>query len=246
MSGLNAEQRGDMVERMLPKAAHLAVLVHGDGGPEDVREALAGLSEAEKNALIVVLAGLVDPDQPVGKALGWLDFNEHGAPIVPPWADRGSVRDLVPETAVEEGDPFDWVAVGRFVNGFGVDRLSDEEFLEAVRRCAARGMRCPDIDVLRRWPHKTTENWINRLRKRYTRHGREFPDLGLQKGRMLTEEEVIEIRERSAGGATDLELGMSFGMNSTAVGAICRGNSYPQYGGPIRQPRRVQHLEDAA
>jgi hypothetical protein len=227
---------------MLPTAAHLAVLVHGDGGPEDVQEVLAGLTDTEKNALIVVLAGLVDPDQPVGKALGWLDFNEHGSLTVPSWSEGGVVRDLAPEPAEEPVD-IDPVAVNRFVMGFRVGELSDEEFLEAVRQCAAAGMSCPDIDMLRRWPEKTTENWINRLRKRYSRGGRVFPDLGLPKNRVFTEEEVIAIRERSAAGAKDLELAMSFRTNAKTIGAICRGRSYAQYGGPIRAPRKVQRLK---
>lgn len=95
---LTPEQRGDLAEQMLPHAAHLAVLVHGDGGPEDVAEVLAGLDDTQKNALIVVLAGMVDPDQPVGKALGWCDFDEHGSLTVPvSWSERRSVRDLAPE-----------------------------------------------------------------------------------------------------------------------------------------------------
>jgi hypothetical protein len=243
VSGLSAQQRGDLAEQMLPTAAHLAVLVHGDGGPEDVAEVLAGLSDTQKNALIVVLAGLVDPEQPVGKALGWLDFNEHGALTVPSWSEAGAVRDLAPEPA-EAPELIDQVAVIRFVEGFRVGELSDEEFIEAVRQCAASGMSCPDIDALRRWPAKTTENWINRLRKRYSRSGRAFPDLGLPKGRVFTEEEVIAIRERSADGAKDLELALSFGTNTTTIGAICRGRSYAQYGGPIREPRKVQHLKE--
>lgn len=243
MSALSPEQRGDLAEQMLPTAAHLAVLVHGDGGPEDIAQALAGLDETQKNALIVVLAGLVDPEQPVGKALGWLDFNEHGALTVPAsWSEPRSVRDLAPDAdEAVDGDYVDQVAVTRFVRGFHVDDLTDAEFLEAVKQCAARGLSCADIDVLRRWERKTTENRVNRLRKQYQRSGREFPDLGL-KGRVLTEAEVIAIRERAAGGATDLEVAMSFGVNQKTVAEICRGKRYAQYGGPIREPKKVQHL----
>lgn len=244
MSTLTAAQRGDLAEEMLPVAAHLAVLVHGDGGPEDVAQVLEGLSEAQKNALLVVLAGLVDPDQPVGKALGWLDFNEHGNLTVPSWSEQRSVRDLAPETAEEPGDEdVDQVAVGRFVKGFYVDTLTDAEFLAAVQQCAALGMTCAGIDTLRRWPKKTTENWVNRLRKRYERAGREFPDLGLPKGRVFTEDEVIAIRERAAEGATDVEIAMSFDTSASVIGHICRGRRYPQYGGPIRKARSAKSLK---
>jgi hypothetical protein len=92
---MNARERGDLAEDMLPKACLLSVLIHGDGGPEDVAEVLAGLDETQKNALIVVLAGMVDPEQPVGKALGWVDFTENGDLAVPAsWSQSGSIRDL--------------------------------------------------------------------------------------------------------------------------------------------------------
>lgn len=244
MSALTPEQRGDLAEQMLPTAAHLAVLVHGDGGPEDVAEVLAGLDDTAKNALIVVLAGLVDPEQPVGKALGWLDFNEHGSLTVPAsWSEERSVRDLVPDVDEELGDDYvDQVAVTRFVRGFRVDGLTDAEFLEAVGQCVARGLTLADVDHLRGWPRKAAENWVNRLRKRYERAGREFPDLGLKK-RVFTEAEVVAMRERSAAGATDLELSMSFDVNRETVRSICRGKRYSQYGGPLRGPKKVQHLK---
>lgn len=237
MSTLTAQQRGDLAEQMLPVAAHLAVLVHGDGGPEDVREVLEGLDDTAKNALIVVLAGLVDPEQPVGKALGWLDFNEHGALTVPSWSEQTSVRDLAPEPAEDTDDDYvDQVAVAKFVKGFHVE-VNDTDFLAAVQQCAALGMTCPDIDSLRRWPKKTTENRLNRLKKRYQRSGRDFPDLGFAKGRSFTEAEVVAIREASAGGATDVLLAVQYDVNRETIRTIVRGQRYAQYGGPIRTVR---------
>jgi len=236
---MNAEQRGDLAEQMLPTAAHLAVLVHGDGGPEDVAEVLAGLDETQKNALIVVLAGLVDPEQPVGKALGWLDFNEHGTLTVPSWSEDRSVRELAPEADESLEDDFvDQAAVAKFVKGFRVE-VTDADFLAGVQACAALGMTLADVDALRRWPAKTAENWVNRLKKRYQRAGRIFPDLGLAKPRVFTEEEVLAIRERAAEGAPDLEIAMSVGTTANAVGQICRGRTYSQFGGPIRKPKRA-------
>jgi hypothetical protein len=243
MSTLSPEQRGDLAEQMLPVAAHLAVLVHGDGGPEDVAEALAGLDDMRKNALIVVLAGMVDPDQPVGKALGWLDFTEDGALTVPAWSEERSVRDLAPEPVEELDDDFvDQVAVAKFVEGFRVDTLTDAEFLEAVKRCVAAGMSLADVDQLRRWPAKTTANWVNRLRKQYQRSGKEFPSLAQPNLRTFTEQEVVAIRERSAAGASDRDIAMSYGTTRETVRSICRGQRYAQYGGPIREPKKVQHL----
>lgn len=243
MSGLTAQQRGDLAEQMLPVAAHLAVLVHGDGGPEDVAGVLAGLDPKQKDALLVVLAGLVDPEQPVGKALGWLDFNEHGSLTVPSWSEQRSVRDLAPEPADDLDDDYvDQVAVTKFVRGFRVD-VSDADFLAAVRECAALGMTCPDIDNLRRWPKKTTENWLNRLKKRHVRAGREWTDPGFAKGRAFTEEDVVTIREQSAAGATDVVLGVQYDVTRETIRAIVRGQRYAQYGGPIRKARSEASLK---
>jgi DNA-binding NarL/FixJ family response regulator len=244
MSSMSAEQRGDLAEQMLPTAAHLAVLVHGDGGPEDVRDVLDGLDDTQKNALIVVLAGLVDPEQPVGKALGWLDFNEHGALTVPAsWSEQSSVRDLAPENAEELDDDYvDPVAVIKFVRGFRVD-VTDAEFLAAVKQCVAMEMTLSDINNLRGWPAKTAENWVNRIRKQYQRSGRVFPSLARPSVRMFSEQDVVTIRQRSAAGASDVELGMSFDASRETIRAIVTGNRYPQYGGPIRQTRSAQSLK---
>jgi hypothetical protein len=222
---------------MLPVAANLAVLVHGEGGPEDVQEVLAGLTDQQRNALIVVLAGLVDPEQPLGKALGWLDYNEHGSLTVPSWSEERSVRDLVPEFVEELADDYiDPTAVNRFVKGFGVD-VTDAEFLAAVQKCVAMEMVLADVDKLRGWRDKTTENWVNRLRKQYQRSGRKFPSLAQPSLRVLTEEEVIAIREKSAEGATDMEVAMSFDVSSKTVSEVCRGKRYTQFGGPLRSVR---------
>lgn len=236
MSTLNAQQRGDLAEQMLPVAANLAVLVHGDGGPEDVAQVLASLDQRQKDALIVVLAGLVDPEQPVGKALGWLDFNEHGSVVVPSWSEESSVRDLAPDGVDDLGEDYvDEVAVQRFVRGLPLDTVTDAEFLMALQHCVAMGMSTRDIDALRKWPAKTAENWVNKLRKQFQRSGREFPVSVVRK---FTEDEVIGIRERSAEGATDLELAMSYGTNAGTIGGICRGRTYAHFGGPIRKPKR--------
>lgn len=240
MSTLNARQRGDLAEEMLPVAAHLSVLVHGEGGPQDVDQVLQGLDDTQKNALIVVLAGLVDPEQPVGKALGWLDFNEHGSVVVPSWSEERSVRDLAPDDADGLDDDYvDDVAVARFVCGVPVD-VSDAEFLAAVKYCVAREMTLPDIDKLRGWPRMTAEKWVNRLRKKYQRSGRVFPSLAQPSVRVFSEAEVVRIRERSASGASDQDIALSFVTSRETIRAICRGYRYAQYGGPVRGARGVQ------
>jgi hypothetical protein len=236
MSILSAEERGDMAEQLLPVAAHLVALVHGDGGPRDVHQALARLDAGQKEALLVVLAGLVDPDQPMGRALGWLDRNEYGQTIVPPWGERATVRDLAVDDEDLGEDLVDEVAVQRFVSGLPV-QVTDPEFLAAMGQLVPAGYSARDVDHLRRDPMGTTEKRVNRLRKHYQRNGLVFPKWERPGERQLTEAEVVAIRERSAAGATDVEVGMSFDLLPSTVAAICRGKRYPQFGGPVRSPR---------
>jgi hypothetical protein len=245
MSSLSAEQRADLAERMLPIAANLAVLVHGEGGPEDVAEALAGLDDTEKNALIVVLAGLVDPDRPVGKSLSWTNVTQHAALPVGSWMAQRSLRDHVPDTdsdLVPDDEYVDQAAVTKFVKGFHID-VSDPEFIVAVQRCAALGMNLVDVDALRRWPKKTAENRVNRIKKRYQRSGRPFPDLGLPKPRTFTPAEVVDIRRRSHTGTSDIVLAFDFDVTRETIRAIVTGQRHANYGGPIRSERTAAGVQ---
>lgn len=81
---LTAEQRGDLAEELLPIAARLACLVHGDGGVEDVQQLLDGYDVQELTALAVVLAGLVDPTANAADTLEYLRWDEHGRTVPPP------------------------------------------------------------------------------------------------------------------------------------------------------------------
>jgi hypothetical protein len=243
MTTLSPKQRGDLAEQMLPVAAHLAVLVHGDGGPEDIAEVLAGLNETQKNAVIVVLAGMVNPDEPVGKGLSWTAVTKNGALPAPAWMEQRPLRDHAPEASEELDEDFvDWAAVEKFVKGFRVE-LRDADFLAAVQRCVADGMTVGDVNRMRGWPDKTAENWVNRLRKRYQRNGREFPSLAQPGGREFSEEDVIRIRERSQRGDTDLEISMSYDIAPQTVRAICMGKRYAHFGGPIRTARSAQGMQ---
>jgi hypothetical protein len=241
MNPMTSEQRQHLAQMMLPKAANLAVLVHGEGGPEDIAEILAGLDETQKNALIVVLAGMVDLERPVGKGLNWVAVTKNAALPVDAWMEQRPLREHAPvdDEGIED-DFVDWAAVDRFMKGFRVD-LTDADFLAAVQECVGLGMSLGDVDRLRRWPAKTAENWVNRLRKRYRRHDRQFPNLA-SATREFTEAEVVEIRERSARGMTDLSIGMSFDCSPKAVAAICRGRRYAKFGGPIRGARNAKDV----
>jgi hypothetical protein len=136
----------------------------------------------------------------------------------------------------------DHAAVNKFVQGFPV-QLTDAEFLTAVQICVGREMTLADIDQAHGWDRKTAENWVNRLRKRFQRAGREFPSLAQPGVRVFTEREVIAIRERSRDGASDVELGMSYNASRETIRAIVTGNRYAQFGGPIRSARSARSLK---
>lgn len=147
MSGeLSAEQRGDMVEAVLPEAAGLVVDVH-EGSADDIKTRLAGLSRHELEALAVVLAALADPDQSLKEALSWVDFDEHGDPLPPSRVTRSerAVRDLAPAVRRDLAG-VDVVAVNLVLSadmrGVGLTR---QERRMAIEVGACRGM---SYDVL--------------------------------------------------------------------------------------------------
>lgn len=85
---LTAEERGNLANRLVPVAAAIACVVHGDGDHRDITHILNQLDGTERDGLIVVLAGLVDPDQRIDQALSYLTWDEHGNPAVPPSTTR--------------------------------------------------------------------------------------------------------------------------------------------------------------
>jgi hypothetical protein len=62
-------------------AVELACLVQGDGGRDDIAAWLAAVPAGEKDALLVVLAALVDTSQRPCDLLSWLTFDETGRPM---------------------------------------------------------------------------------------------------------------------------------------------------------------------
>jgi hypothetical protein len=239
VSGLSARERGDLVEEMLPVAARLVTLVHGDGGPEDVHETLGGLSGVQKDALLVVLAGMVDPDETVGKMLGWVSFDEHGRTIVPPaWSVRTTLRDMAPEPEVEDDEGYvDWVAVDAYARGQRVV-VTERERVAAVQQAVAAGVTYLELDAMHGLSRGSTATFVSRTRRAWGKRGEVFPEIRRpDEVREFTAEEVVAIRERSAAGATDLELAMSYGVDPSTIGHICRGRKYRDVGGPIRRAR---------
>ena len=152
------------------------------------------------------------------------------------------VLERLDQPADDSTEKVDHSAVNRFVQGFPVE-VTDAEFLIAVQICVGRDMTLIDVDRLHGWERKTAENWVNRLRKRYQRAGREFPSLVRPSVRTFSEREVLAMREKSHAGATDLELSMQFDCNRETVRSIVTGKRYPQYGGPIRAARSTRGLK---
>lgn len=238
MSVMGMRERGDLAEEMLPVAAGLVAVVHGDGGREDVGNILRRLDDTQKNALLVVLAGLVDPDRPVGEALGWMTFDEYGRRALPPRAVKDRIRDLAQEPEHEGGDEFvDENAVAAYAEGRRV-AVTDEERLLAVVHCVGKGLVYQDIDRAHGLSLGWTSTFVSRLRRLYEREGRVFPKMPRPNdAKELTEEQVVDIRTRSANGTPDLMLGLAYDMDASAIGHICRGRKYPEYGGPIRSAK---------
>ncbi|MBM9510041.1 hypothetical protein [Actinacidiphila acididurans] len=237
-----ARDRGDLAEAMLPVAAHLACIVHGDGGPQDIREQLAALDAAQKDALIVVLAGLTDPDQSIAATLGWLDFEEHGWPATPVPDDRTTLRQFADQHAgdTEEGDAslVDEVAVKAYLAGRRV-AVTRAERLEAITRGLGAGMTLTDFDALHGLGKSTTQHFVDRERKRAAKRGEQFPELkSASAPRSFTAEEVLDMRQRVAAGATDLDVAVVYGVRRQVVQRIVSGGSHAEVGGPIRSRQK--------
>ncbi|HEY5834934.1 hypothetical protein [Streptomyces sp.] len=238
-AGTAAQARGDLAEAMLPVAARLACLVHGDGGPEDIRQELDALTSRQTEALVVVLAGLVDPDRSVASSLGWLSVDEGGRPVTPVWDDRTPLRHLAEQDAPEDGeDVVDEVAVAAYLAGRPV-AVTDKERLEAVRRGVAKGLSFAGFDVLHGLGDGATGRFVRRQRKLAAERGEPFPD-DLANGalRAFSDQEVLDMRHRAANGATDLEIAMAYGVRREVARRIVCGLSHSWVGGPIRTPRK--------
>lgn len=88
------DRPGDLAERMVPLAAALSCVVHGDGDAGTVAYMLRRLSAAERDALLVVAVGMIPPEMPIRTALGWVDFDEEGRGLETRPDMRGTVRNL--------------------------------------------------------------------------------------------------------------------------------------------------------
>ena len=87
---MTPEARGDLAERLIPKALDLAGLVHGDGGAEDIDRFLCRLDADERDWLPVILAAMVNVDATAADMLRWVTFDEHCRPLPVPGRKCGT------------------------------------------------------------------------------------------------------------------------------------------------------------
>jgi hypothetical protein len=106
MTMLTARERGDMAERMVPVACQLACIAHGDGGQPDIAHVLTQLDDNEREALIVVLAAMVDPSLKLADLLGYVTWDEEGRP-----APRQIITGTVRQNARQQWTPIHKPAV---------------------------------------------------------------------------------------------------------------------------------------
>ena len=76
------ETPGDRAERLVGAALQLAVVVH-DEERDSVARHLEAIDPADRDALLVVMAGLIDVSRPVGDLLDWVTWDENGKPLPP-------------------------------------------------------------------------------------------------------------------------------------------------------------------
>ncbi|NEC17913.1 hypothetical protein [Streptomyces parvus] len=184
MTSLSAEQRGDMVEALLPEAAGLVVDVH-EGSADDIKTRLHGLTRHELEAVTVLLAAMVDPDRGLKDALSWVTFDEHGQPATPPLAVVRTVRDAAP-VVKPKGYGIDTSAVLRALGpGPAIDLNRDERRL-AIETGIRRGMTYDDVAERLGMDRESVKRAWDRVKNRARAEGRWLPPVA-----------VGEIREAS-------------------------------------------------
>lgn len=139
------------------------------------------------------------------------------------------------EAASDGPDP---IAVRNYLAGVD-DGILPRDRLAAIVDGVRRGMTYPQFDALHGLTKGATSTFMSRTRKAFEARGEAFPDLGRQAGvRVLTDAQVVAIRERcAAGDVTDIEVSIAFGVSRKTITDVARGKTYRNVGGPLRKER---------
>lgn len=121
--------------------------------------------------------------------------------------------------------------------------VEPEQQLAAIAAGVTRGMSYLQIDRVRGIPKDSTSQFVSRMRKRYSKQGREFP-VKQPSRNLFTDQQVLEMRELYArGGITDLEIALRYGAPRNAVSHALSGRNYKHVGGPIRAGRQAESVK---
>ncbi|MFB7222406.1 WhiB family transcriptional regulator [Streptomyces sp. NPDC056227] len=152
-----------------------------------------------------------------------------------------NVLEALVTAAVEaQSDGPDPIAVRNYLAGVD-DGILPRDRLAAIVDGVRRGMKYPQFDALHGLTKGSTSTFMSRTRKAFKARGETFPDLGRQAGvRILTDAQVIAIREQCAAGATDTDVSLAFGVSRKTVTDVARGKKYRNVGGPLREERKEE------
>lgn len=174
---MTPEQRGDMVDALLPEAAGLIVDVH-EGSADDIKTRLAGLSRHELEVIAVLVAALADPDRGLKDALGWVNFDEHGEPIQYIGRSVRTVRDTAPVMRRPSKD-IDVVLVERALRPGPKVPLNWHERRLALELGIRRGMSYDDVaERLEMHRDSVQRSWL-RAKNRARAEGRWVPPVAV-------------------------------------------------------------------
>jgi len=136
-----------------------------------------------------------------------------------------------------EKDAPDEEVVRQYLAG-EVTEVHPRERLAAVVQGVRSGMTYVAFDKLHGLPKQSTETFIRKARKLFVAAGVEFPDMHRSPGHgLLSDAEVVELRELCAAGVSTRELSVRFSLSQSSVRDAVRGKTYSDAGGPLRAVR---------
>lgn len=174
MSDLTPEERGDLAQHLLLEGMGLAVAVREEPR-EKLADRLRGLSRHELESLAIVLAALINPDQPVREALAWVDFDEYGRHDPFAFRSQATIRQAAPRDAISLGEVVDEIKVRRVLEG-EQHRLTASERALGVRIGMQRGLSYEEVAGLLGMKVDAVNRSWHRTRRRAREAGLPVPE----------------------------------------------------------------------